>query len=282
MKLFDKIFGGIEMTWKRVLILSAVCGVIPGILMIPDWLKNTSFQNPGITFEFWILMALFIILNCKKPWEAAVKTFVFFLISQPLIYLVQVPFFINHWKIFDYYPRWFIITLLTLPGAFIGWYVKKGNLLSVLLLSVLNAILCMELPGTVNSMLRYFPKMTVAAVFILAEIVIFTFCLIREKKLRILAFVIAGVLTVAGCFWLITTELGAESSMAFPADGEAPYTLESESDLFAVTFNGESVIVSYKPHDLRTPGEHTVIYRDASGEVHEARITYGDMNCRIE
>ena len=62
-------------------------------------------------------MAMYIILNCDSPLEAGKKTFIFFLISQPLIYLVQVPFSWLHWAIFVYYPTWGILTLFTFPGA---------------------------------------------------------------------------------------------------------------------------------------------------------------------
>ena len=85
------------MSWKLVIILSVICGVIPGLLMVPEQLSGTSFQMPGISFEFWICAGLFISLNCNKPLDAGLKVFVFFLISQPLIYLVQVPFSLLGW-----------------------------------------------------------------------------------------------------------------------------------------------------------------------------------------
>ena len=83
MRFIEKIFFQTHMSWKFVLFLSVMCGVIPELLMIPTFFENTSFRQPGISFEFWILMTMFIVLNCEKPLEAGIKTFALFLISQP-------------------------------------------------------------------------------------------------------------------------------------------------------------------------------------------------------
>lgn len=75
--------------------------------------------------EAWIFFAVIIMANCKKPLESALKTFVFFLISQPLIYLFQVPFSWMGCELFKFYFYWFKVTLCTFPGAFIGWFITK-------------------------------------------------------------------------------------------------------------------------------------------------------------
>ncbi|MBQ9469156.1 MAG: hypothetical protein IJU52_09140 [Clostridia bacterium] len=49
----------------------------------------------------------------------------FFLISQPLIYLFQVPFSWMGRGIFRYCSYWFFWTLGTFPMAFVGWYIKE-------------------------------------------------------------------------------------------------------------------------------------------------------------
>ena len=86
----DKLFGGIDMKWWKVIVLAVASAVITFIFLVVPIFENTSFYNMGVTFEAWILLAVFIMANCKKPLESALKTFVFFLISQPLIYLFQV------------------------------------------------------------------------------------------------------------------------------------------------------------------------------------------------
>ena len=104
-----KLFGGIKMTWQRVIIFAVIAGVITALaaMLIPD---GNSLHEIAVSLEAWILFAILIITNCKKPWGAALKTFVFFLISQPLVYLIQVPFSWMGWGLFRYYRYWFIIT----------------------------------------------------------------------------------------------------------------------------------------------------------------------------
>ena len=89
----------------------------------------------GETLEEWIFFAVIIIANAQKALlTRRFKTFVFFLISQPLIYLLQVPFSWQGWGLFQYYKYWFILTLCTFPAAYIGWYIRKKNWLSLLIL----------------------------------------------------------------------------------------------------------------------------------------------------
>ncbi len=54
--------------------------------------------------------------------------FFFFLISQPLIYLLQVPFSSMGFELFIYYKYWFIWTLLTIP-KFEYTFDNDGNLI---------------------------------------------------------------------------------------------------------------------------------------------------------
>lgn len=227
-KKLEKLFTETKMTWRLVLIFSVACGLIPGLLMIPAPLLGTSLQQPGISYEFWVLAALFIILNCEKPVEAGLKTFVFFLISQPLIYLVQVPFSAMGWGLFSYYPRWGIQTLCTLPGGMLAWYVKKGNIWSVLIFSVANLILCLELPWMVHQMLYAFPKLLLSCVFILAEIVFLTGLLFKKRRMRTLAFILAAIMVLAGIWtqWKSTNPKG--ETHITEIEGEAPFTVLSE------------------------------------------------------
>ena len=101
-KLTHKVFGGLKMTWPRVIIFAVIMGVYTALcaLLAPD---GNSFHDIAVVMSPWVLPALIVILNCKTPWEAAAKVFVFFLISQPLVYLIQVPFSDMGWKQIAYW-----------------------------------------------------------------------------------------------------------------------------------------------------------------------------------
>lgn len=198
MKTLKKLFTQSKMTYPRVILLAVLCGVIPGLLMLPPFLEGTSLRQPGISYEFWVLAALFVALNCGRPLEAGIKTFLLFLVSQPLIYLVQVPFSSLGWGLFRYYPVWGVITLFTFPGGFAAWYVKKGNLPGVLIFSAANALLCLELPYFAAEMMKAFPKLLLTCLFLAAEIAGFPLLLFKDKKMRAVSYAIAAVLLGAG------------------------------------------------------------------------------------
>lgn len=92
MKRIEKLFGDINLTWKKLIIFALLSGVYTAIMAILPIAKDTSFEDITISFEVWILFGIFIIMNSKSSKDSALKCFIFFLISQPLVYLLQVPF----------------------------------------------------------------------------------------------------------------------------------------------------------------------------------------------
>lgn len=266
-----KLFFETNISWVKVILLAVLCGIIPGLLMVPAALKGTSLQQPGISFEFWIFMAMFIILNSKKPTEAGLKTFVFFLISQPLVYLVQVPFASLGWKIFSYYPRWGIITLLTLPGGMIAWFTKKGNLLSILILSVANLILCYQLPSAVKMMLDGFPRYILYVLFTIFCIVLFIFILFEKGSQRLIAFGIVLVLLAGSIFYYYKTEYIPDSSFSTELEGTAPFEIVSDTSGVDVSIDGNTLTVGVDyfcsfPIDIK----------DADGNIVTVNFVYGE------
>lgn len=242
----DKLFFHNTMKWPKVLLLSVVCGIIPGLLMIPDFLEGTSLKQPGISFEFWIFMALFIVLNCRKPFEAGLKTFVFFLISQPLIYLVQVPFSWQHWHLFSYYPRWGIITLLTFPGGMLAWYLKKRNWLSIIILSLANALLCFELPEFVKILFNNFPRLKLTVCFIIFEIIFFALLIFKKTSHRIITLAVAVLIAFAVFFSEFLSVKPATFVAELPEN--EPYTVVSEYDDVQIELSGRNVKVTAKSY----------------------------------
>ena len=195
--MIDKLFDSIEMTWKKVIIFAVISAIFAATMLIIPFTIHTSLSAPGTTFEYWILAALVIIINCKKPIEASLKTFVFFLISQPLIYLIQVPFSNLGWNIFMYYPRWLVLTILTIPGAFIAWYVKKDNLLSALILSVATAFLTYQGMYYLPYVRNHFPFYSLAFIFCFALAFGLIFVLLRDKRNRIISLCITFLALIA-------------------------------------------------------------------------------------
>lgn len=264
-----KVFLKTEMTYKKVILLSVSLGVIIGFIMVPPIFKNTSFAQPGISFEFWVFMALFIVLNCKKALEAGFKTFLFFLIGQPLIYLVQVPFSSMGFGIFSYYPRWFIITLLTFPGGMLAFLVKKGNLLSLAVLSLANLLLCYEMPSFFFPLINNFPRYLITVVFILFEIILFTLVTLKRKKLRVAAFVIAAVFMVLS--FVYAASFNKSKTFKTTLNGTAPFTVTNSYDDCEIKTDGNTLSVTVKSYN-----SFPIDIVDASGNKFTVEFSYGE------
>ena len=195
-KLIDKLYGGINFTWPKLIMFAVGAAVLTSIFLIVPIFKDTSFAKMGETLEAWIFLAIIIIANSKKPLESALKTFVFFLISQPLIYLIQVPFNWQGWGIFQYYKFWFILTLCTFPAAYIGWYIKKKNWLSLVILMPILILLALIAKDGINHVIYEFPHLLLMVVFCIAQILLYLY-VFTESVAQKIAGLLAPIVVVA-------------------------------------------------------------------------------------
>ena len=72
-KAIEKLFGGLNMSWRNVIILAVVFGVYTGVINQIPQLENTSLRDIAITWEVWGFVALVICSNCERPLEAGLK-----------------------------------------------------------------------------------------------------------------------------------------------------------------------------------------------------------------
>ena len=276
-KFLQKLFGGINLTWPKLIIFAVIMGIYTALMamLVPD---GNSFHDIAVTMEWWVLPAILIIVNCKKPLEAALKTFVFFLISQPLVYLIQVPFNGMGWGLFGYYPFWFKVTLLTFPAAFIGWYMKKDKWYSGVILSAMTFLLAATGIGYIFNTIEHFPNHLVSIIYCFITIPIFIIFIFKDKKPRITASAITIVIAIIYLFMAINST--------------APYeirnnTVFSENDITLVGepyvsyWSSESgkgsveIIPSDEGYILKISGNGTSKYRfDISDEENEYHFEY--------
>lgn len=188
-----KIFGGIKMTWLKVIISAIVIGVAVGLLNCVPALRGTSIQDPAIHFSFWILCGVLIIMNSESNLDSALKCFFFFLISQPIIYLVEVPFVQEGWKILGYYKNWIVWTILCFPMGFIGYYMKKNKWWGLIILLPMMGFLATEASGYLGEAIYAFPHHILSYLFAVCLLIIFPLFIFDNKKIRITGTII-GVL----------------------------------------------------------------------------------------
>ncbi|MGN0669862.1 MAG: hypothetical protein ACI4JZ_04870 [Oscillospiraceae bacterium] len=189
MEKLKKLFGGLNMSWRNVIIFAVIVAAYTALINQVPFFKDTSFCDIAISYEWWILFAIIIITNSKSALESMFKVFVFFVISQPLIYLIEVPFL--GWGVFRYYQNWIIPTLATLPMGFVGWYIKKNNVLSVIILSAMTVFLSMHAVSFFKTAIFNFPNHILSGVFCVVQICILILCIFDKKRERIIGFAIA-------------------------------------------------------------------------------------------
>ena len=191
MIMVKKLFGGIRMTWPRLILFAVISGVVTALiaLLVPE---GNSIRQVAVTFEAWIVLAIIIVVNCEKPLDAACKTFVYFLISQPLVYLIQVPFSSMGWKLFGYYTYWFCWTVATFPGAFIAWHIKRDDWLGAVIHSVALVALVWFGVGYLQKMIENFPQYLIATLFCFGMVPVLIVAVHHKKQSRLVASSIAA------------------------------------------------------------------------------------------
>ena len=191
-----KLFGGINLTWKKLIIFAILIAIYTATMAILPITKDTSFRDIAATLEWWILFGIIIICNSKSPKDSALKCFVFFLISQPLIYLLQVPFSWQGWHLFSFYKYWFIWTILTIPMGYIGYYIKKDNILSVFILLPMLILLSIIGIGFFRSAIANFPHHLLSGIYCFVAIIIIILGVLNNKKNIIISFIIIILFTL--------------------------------------------------------------------------------------
>ena len=194
----NKLFGDLKMKWLTVILFAVVAGVYTGLVMSFDVLKETSVQDIGMTYEWWVIFAIIIVVNCQKNWEAMLKCFVFFLISQPVVFLTEI--LLGHVTMYMglYYYRqiWLPMTFLTLPGGLIAYYCKKQNLVGAIILALGNLIQVVMGCSYAIKAISDFPHHIVTVVVCFASVFVMSFCIQKKKKYRMISIVVPFVLMV--------------------------------------------------------------------------------------
>jgi hypothetical protein len=220
----DKLYGGLNMSWPMVILFAVGVALLTAVFLIVPVFEGTSFERMGVTFEAWIFFAVIIMANCRKPLEAALKTFVFFLISQPLIYLFQVPFSYMGWQLFNYYGYWFRLTLLTFPAAFVGWYINRKNWLSVLIFAPVLALLGSLAFDTGSACVHHFPHLLLATLFCLLQIALYITVFFTDVRKKAVGIVIPLIVIIA----MAATASRVNVAQAQSLPGEVQFSEEAD------------------------------------------------------
>ena len=153
-----------------------------------------------------MLFAVLIVSNCKNTKEAGLKCLVFFLIRQPIIYLIELPM-LGWDKAMYYYLRiWLPITLLTLPGGAIAFYAKKQNALGAVVLSIGNTVVALLGVSYFQKLCHSFPRHLLTVVSCAAIIAVLLMGMQQKWKTRFLSAATTLLLTAGVIIWAVLNE----------------------------------------------------------------------------
>ena len=190
-----KMFGGINLTWPKLIAMAIIAGVYTAIMAMLPIANDTSFSDLTVTFEVWIFFGIFIIMNSKSAKDSASKCFIFFLISQPLVYLVQD--IINHSNLFvTYYRFWVLWTVACIPMGFVGYYMKKDKWWGLLILVPMLLLTGKECAGYLSKTMFSFPRHLLTTIFCICALIIYPLAIYENKKVKTVGVVISGILII--------------------------------------------------------------------------------------
>lgn len=195
--MFKKLFSENRINWLQVILFAVALGLYTGVICLFPAIRETSLHDIAVSYEFWVFFAVIIVVKCKNNWEAALKCFLFFLISTPLCYAIQVlAGSLEMDKAIMYARNWMLPVFATLPGGFIAWYCKKQNTFGAVILGLGNTIIAVMALYYVGQFLHHMPHHIVTIILDIAMIIIMSVCIQKEKKNRIISLVIPAVLGV--------------------------------------------------------------------------------------
>ena len=206
MKKISAAFGGLPMTWPIVCGFAVIIGIYVGVINQIPILHDTSFQDVAVTLEWWVLFAVLIVSNCKSAREAGLKCLVFFLISQPVIYLVELPAIGLDKALYYYTSIWLPVSLLTLPGGAIAFLAKRQNALGAAILGVGNTIVALMGVSYFLKLYSAFPRHLLTVISCASIIVVLILGMQKRWKTRILSAATTVLLTAGVIIWAVLNE----------------------------------------------------------------------------
>ena len=276
-----KLFGGLNITWKRLIIFAVFIGIYTGIMPLIPATRDTSFRDIAISFEWWILFGTLIIINSKSPIDSALKCFVFFLISQPIVYLVQVPFNPLGWGIMSYYKNWILWTIATIPMGYIGHYLKKDKGWGLFIILPVIAFVGSHYSGFLSETLTFFPNHLLSAIFCVLSMIAYSLFIFKDKVLKNICLAITVFIIIVMSFLAInsgnnyynTTILGSGGETGFEFDDT--YTVKLKDEEFGKVYivyeeNLEAYMVNA---EFKKTGETEFSLTSPDGEEYVYKIT---------
>ena len=291
MEKIKKLFGGIDLSWKKLIIFAIVAGVYTAIVAMLPIARDTSFADISISFEVWILFGVIIIMNSKSAKDSALKCFVFFLISQPLVYLVQD--LVQHSSLFiTYYRLWIGWTICTIPMGFFGYFMKKDKWWGLVILTPILVFLGIHYSGFLSQSLYNMPHHLLSAIFCVITMLLYPIVIFNDKKIKIAGIVISTLIIIAMTIIALTNRTSYNTTI-LTNGGEAGAIFDDSYKVYLEDSKFGKVYIAYDENledykvnaEFTKAGKTNVILENPSGdkqvfeiEIKEHSYELGDVH----
>ena len=264
------------MNKKRIIIITIVVILI---VIFALWIsgamlpiaKDTSFADITISFEVWILFGIFIIMNSKSAKDSALKCFVFFLISQPLVYLIQDV--INHSNLFlTYYRFWIAWTIGTIPMGFIGYFMKKDKWWGLVILTPMLIFLGLHYSGFLNQTIYSFPYHLLSTLFCFITLLLYPICIFNNKKVKTTGIIISVLIILVMTVITFTNNTGYNTTILVNG-GDAGAVFDDSYNVYLEDSKYGKVYIEYDESledykinaEFKRAGKTDLIIEDSNG-----------------
>ena len=284
--MMKKLFGEIDLTWKKLIIFAIIAGVYTGIMAMLPIAKNTSFADITISFEVWILFGILIIMNSKSAKESSLKCFVFFLISQPLVYLFQDV--IKHSNLFlTYYRFWIIWTIGTIPMGYIGYFMKKDKWWGLAILTPMLIFLGFHYSGFLGQTIYNFPYHLLSTVFCIITLLLYPICIFSNKKVKVAGIIISALIILTMSIITLFNNT-TYNTVVLTNNGEAGAVFDNTYTVYLEDSSYGDVSIKYDDGledylveaKFKKAGRTNMILEDSNGnkEIYEIDIKNNDFD----
>lgn len=234
-----------NLSWPKVIIFAIIAGIYTAVMAILPMVKDTSFADITISLEVWILFGIIIIMNSKSAIDSALKCFIFFLISQPLVYLIQVPFTALGFGIFVYYKFWFIWTLLTIPMGFIGYFIKKDKWWGLLILTPILLIVGYQYQIFLGEVRTFFPNHLLSMIFCIVTIITYPIVMFKDKRIKIAGAIISILIIITATVFTFINGKIAYNTTILVNNGSYEVTFDNTYKVYLTDESFGKVYIKY-------------------------------------
>ena len=209
-----------------------------------------------------------------------------FLISQPLVYLVQD--IINRSNLFmTYYKFWVVWTIACLPMGYIGYYMKKDKYWGLAILTPVLVLLGFMLNKYLSETLFFFPRHLLTTIFCITTLILYPLVIFKDRKLKTIGSIISSLIVVIMTFLSLknpivySTEILSDSDEFHFDDTYKAYLVDEKYG--DVNIHYDELLKAYMVHaDFKHGGETELVIEGTNGEIKKYSLTIGTNSYKLE